>query len=303
MAEKRMFTKSVIDTDAFMSMPATAQCLYFHLAMRADDAGFVGNPQIIRRVVGSSEEDFQILLDKRYLLQFDSGVVVIKHWWMHNVIKNDRMRRTTYVEELDSLELDDKNAYTEKKGFRDDSNLEPTWNHPGTKLEPSGNQDDSNLEPQYKVIENKVNECNNIPPSNEVGAAAQKGAGATLTQAQMRRFEAFWKAYPKKVEKQDAIRAWKKINPDDELTNTIIRAVEEAKVKDSRFREARYIPYPASWLNAGNWENDYDDYTPPRQESQYSAPRPKFQPNDDHSFDSDDFLDAAVQATIRSTKR
>ena len=114
MAERRMFAKSIIDSDAFLDMPLSAQALYFHLSMRADDEGFVGNPRRIRQMVSASEDDLKLLIAKRFLLVFDSGVVVIKHWKIHNYIQNDRAKETTYLEERATLTLDGKKAYTEK---------------------------------------------------------------------------------------------------------------------------------------------------------------------------------------------
>ena len=109
-----MFAKTIIDSDAFLDMPASTQNLYFHLAMRADDDGFVNNPKRIQRMVGANDDDAKLLIAKRYILIFDSGVIVIKHWKIHNYIRNDRYKPTTYVEELATLKLDEKNAYTEK---------------------------------------------------------------------------------------------------------------------------------------------------------------------------------------------
>ncbi len=114
MAERRMFAKSIIDSDAFLDMPLSAQALYFHLSMRADDEGFVGNPKRIRQMVSASEDDLKLLIAKRFLLVFESGVVVIKHWKIHNYIQNDRAKETTYLEERATLTLDGKKAYTEK---------------------------------------------------------------------------------------------------------------------------------------------------------------------------------------------
>lgn len=99
MAERRMFSKKIIDSDAFLDMPLTTQALYFHLSMRADDDGFVSNPKRIRTMVGASEDDLKLLIAKRFVLTFDSGVVVIKHWRIHNYINPDRYIPTTYVEE------------------------------------------------------------------------------------------------------------------------------------------------------------------------------------------------------------
>ena len=113
MAEKRMFAKSIVLTDAFLDMPMSARCLYFTLGMLADDDGFVGSPKSIMRQCGASEDDLKILLSKRYLLAFDSGVVVIKHWLINNYLRPDRYHPTTYQEELALLETDQKGAYTE----------------------------------------------------------------------------------------------------------------------------------------------------------------------------------------------
>lgn len=113
MAERRMFSKKIIDSDAFLDMPLSTQALYFHLSMRADDEGFVGNPKRIRAMIGASEDDLKLLIAKRFILIFESGVVVIKHWKIHNYIQNDRAVPTTYTEERAMLALDDKKSYTE----------------------------------------------------------------------------------------------------------------------------------------------------------------------------------------------
>lgn len=113
MAERRMFAKTIIDSDAFLDMPLSAQSLYFHLAMRADDDGFVNNPRKIQRMVGASEDDCKLLLLKRFILSFDTGIIVIKHWKIHNLIQKDRYKPTVYLEEKSSLTLDKNNAYTE----------------------------------------------------------------------------------------------------------------------------------------------------------------------------------------------
>lgn len=113
MAERRMFAKTIIDSDAFLDMPLSAQSLYFHLAMRADDDGFVNNPKKIQRMIGASDDDCKLLIMKRFILAFESGVIVIKHWRIHNYIQKDRYKETLYKEERNTLALDGKNAYTE----------------------------------------------------------------------------------------------------------------------------------------------------------------------------------------------
>ncbi len=113
MAERRMFAKTIIDSDAFLDMPMSTQCLYFHLAMRADDDGFLNNPKKIQRMIGASDDDLTILLGKRFLIRFETGVVVIKHWKIHNYIQKDRYKPTVYQEEKAQLSEKENGVYTE----------------------------------------------------------------------------------------------------------------------------------------------------------------------------------------------
>ena len=113
MADRRMFAKSIVLSDAFLDMPLSARCLYFTLGMLADDDGFVGNPKSIMRQCGASQDDMLVLLQKRYILGFDSGIIVIKHWRINNYLREDRRKDTTYLEERDTLTIDEKGAYTE----------------------------------------------------------------------------------------------------------------------------------------------------------------------------------------------
>lgn len=112
MARRRMFSKAIIDSDAFLDMPVTTQLLYFHLSMRADDDGFINKPKSIMRACGGSDDDMKILIAKKFIIPFESGIVVIKHWKIHNLIAKDRYTETTYKEEKSTLMLDEKNAYT-----------------------------------------------------------------------------------------------------------------------------------------------------------------------------------------------
>lgn len=113
MAKKRMFSIDIVGSDAFLDLPYSAQCLYFQLGMRADDDGFVGNPKTIQRIAGTKASDLELLVKKRFLLQFPSGVVVIKHWKINNQIQKDRYTPTVYTEEYQSLYIKDNKAYTE----------------------------------------------------------------------------------------------------------------------------------------------------------------------------------------------
>lgn len=112
MAERRMFAKTIIDSDAFLDMPLSSQVLYFHLSMRADDDGFINNPRKIQRMVGATEDDLKLLIAKNFIIPFDSGIVVIKHWRIHNYIQKDRYKETVYQEERSLLSVKDNGAYT-----------------------------------------------------------------------------------------------------------------------------------------------------------------------------------------------
>lgn len=115
MPEKRMFTKKITESDAFLDMPLSSQCLYFHLNMNADDDGFVNNPKRIMRQIGASEDDMKLLITKAFILVFESGVIVIKHWRMHNTLQNDRYHPTDYQEEYALIGLKENKAYTWKQ--------------------------------------------------------------------------------------------------------------------------------------------------------------------------------------------
>ena len=113
MAERRMFALKIVDSDAFLDMPDSAQNLYFHLAMRADDDGFISNPKKVMRMIRAGDDTMKILLAKRFLLSFDTGIVVIKHWRLHNYIAKDRYTETIYQEEKDKLFTKANGAYTD----------------------------------------------------------------------------------------------------------------------------------------------------------------------------------------------
>lgn len=113
MAERRMFAKTIIDSDLFLDMPSSTQALYFHLAMRADDDGFINNPKKIQRMVGASDDDLRLLIAKSFIIPFDSGIVVIRHWKIHNYIQKDRYKPTIYQAEKRMISEDGSKTYTD----------------------------------------------------------------------------------------------------------------------------------------------------------------------------------------------
>lgn len=226
MAERRMFTQKIIDSDAFLDMPLSAQCLYFHLNMRADDDGFVNNPRRIQRMLGASDDDLKLLFAKRFILGFESGVIVIKHWRMHNLLRKDRYNPTQYQEELGMLELKENGAYTE-----DCAKLATNW-------QPTGNQ----LATQYRLGKDSID-------NSSAHDAHDENAD----------FEAFWSAYPKKKDKKRAQASYRKASkikgfpPIDKLLSII---ESQKKTKQWMENNGQFIPYPSSWLNGERWNDE-----------------------------------------------
>ena len=129
MAKKRMFSLDVVDTDAFLDLPASAQALYFHLGMHGDDDGFVGNPRKLTRNVGCRTRDLTTLIDRGYVIAFPSGVIAVRDWRLNNELKNDRYHGTIYAEEKDLLSIDASRRYVlDPDRLPDDSTLEPEPN-------------------------------------------------------------------------------------------------------------------------------------------------------------------------------
>ena len=178
MAEKRMFTQKIIDSDPFLDMPLSTQALYFHLNMRADDDGFINNPKRIQRTIGASDDDLKLLIAKRFLICFESGVIVIKHWRMHNTLRKDRYNPTQYQEEYARLEVKDNNAYTERMELPPATTWQPNGNHLATQysidkysidkssidIEPDGSEPPTK---KKKVAKHKYGEYNNVLLTDE----------------------------------------------------------------------------------------------------------------------------------------
>lgn len=122
MAQRRMFSKKVTDTDVFLDMPLSTQALYFHLNMHADDDGFIDNTKTIQRMIGSSDDDRKLLVAKQFLLPFENGLVVIKDWRVHNYIQGDRYHKTQYINEKSQLIVEENNMYTRR--VQDVSNMD-----------------------------------------------------------------------------------------------------------------------------------------------------------------------------------
>ena len=134
MAERRMFSSKVVCSDAFIYMPFSAQALYVQLVMEADDDGFTNKAKRIQRSIEATDADLDLLLQKRFILGFNNGVVVIKHWRMNNQIRKDRYTPTQYQDEFNSLVIKDDGAYTEREKEEAVDTLATTWQPLGNRL-------------------------------------------------------------------------------------------------------------------------------------------------------------------------
>ena len=209
MAERRMFAKTIIDSDAFLDMPLSTQALYFHLSMRADDDGFINNAKKIQRMLGCTDDDMKILLSKNFVIPFETGVCVIKHWKIHNLIQKDRYKPTVYVEHKDQLSLKDNNVYT----------LDTVWIQDGYKVDT-----------QVSIGEVSLVKVNNDE------------------------FDIFWKEYPNKSGKAQALKAWNKVKPN-------LSVIQEALLWQIKSKQwsAGFIPMAATYLNNARWEDENPD--------------------------------------------
>lgn len=166
MAQRRMFSQKITETDKFLDMGLTTQSLYFHLGMNADDDGFVGNPKSIKRMIGASEDDLKALVEKDYLIVFEDGVVVIKDWRVSNYVKPDRYTPTIYTDDRKLIGLD------KNKRYQFVSDLEPERNQVGTEMSPECIQDGDKMEPN--CIQSGSKNKNQISSEN---SQPQQGQG------------------------------------------------------------------------------------------------------------------------------
>ena len=225
MAEKRMFAKTIIDSDDFIDMPVTSRLLYYDLSMRADDDGFVNAPKKIMRFIGASQDDLKVLASKGFIIPFESGIVVIKHWRIHNYIRKDMYHETKYKAEKSLLEVDENNEYV----------LPVT----------------TSLQVRNEVVTNPSTQIRLDKNKNRL----DKNSIDTVVHSDDERFDKFWSSYPRKTKKKYARTCWDKLNPSDELFQKMLTAIEEWK-KTEQWQNERYIPHPSTWLNNEQWNDE-----------------------------------------------
>lgn len=188
MADKRMFSQQIVDSDAFLDMPLSTQALYFHLSMHADDDGFLNNAKKIQKMIGAAEDDLKLLISKRFLIAFDDGILVVKHWRVNNYIRNDRYKPTVYQEEMRMLSVKNNGSYT---------------------INTLGIPNDNQVDTQYSIDKNSIdNIC-----SNSLNEMEQKSCKKLKNEEIDKNFKIIYDSYPKKVGKArgfDLYKGWLK---------------------------------------------------------------------------------------------
>jgi hypothetical protein len=219
-----MFAKTIVTSDAFLDMPPTARCLYFTLGMFADDDGFVNNPKSIMRQVGASSDDMNILIAKKFVIAFESGVIVIKHWRIHNYIQSDRYHPTKYQEEMNLLEVDENKAYTMV----------------GNDVYTPRIQGGYKVDTEDKRSKDKlIKDNNNRSKMND-------------------EFDLLWDMYPRKEGKKSALKAYEKARKSGttyEEVETGIR-LYLCYIEDNKI-ERRFIKMGSTWFNQNSWTDQY----------------------------------------------
>lgn len=233
MAERRMFAKTIIDSDAFIDMPLSTHALYFHLSMRADDDGFINNPKKIQRMVGASEDDLKLLIAKNFIIPFESGIVVIKHWKIHNYIRNDRYKPTMYQEEKELLEEKENKAYT--LGI------------------PDGYQMDTQV--RLELGKSKISIGKDSIDNNIIIAKANDGVTKSELEEE---FNLIWSEYPNKKGKANALKSYIKARKKGITYDTIFNGLQNY-LKYIKFEKVaqQYIKHGSTWFNQECWNDDY----------------------------------------------
>lgn len=243
-----MFSPEIVGSDAFIEMPVSSQLLYFHLSMRADDDGFV-NPQIIMRMIGVNNDDLKVIIAKRFVLPFENGVIVIKHWRINNFIRKDRYNETLYLDQKRQLRVKENGVYTTDKLQGKPIGKVP-WKSDQEKRLTSGQ-----------------------PTDNAVGDVGKVRLGKVrLGKINTADFDNFWNAYPRKTGKKPAQKTWERLNPDATLIQKISEALVKHKESEQWVKDnGIFIPYPATWLNQERWNDEVIKAIPKKKKPYYNG--------------------------------
>lgn len=225
-----MFAKTIIDSDAFLDMPMSARLLYYDLGMRADDDGFINSPKKIMRMIGASNDDVNILIARKFVIPFDSGVVVIKHWRINNYLRNDRYTETKYLEEKSNLEVDKNGSYTAKNN---------TGIPVGIPTVSTG---------KVRLGKDSIGKDINTISCNE-------NSGIEVLDQKEMWFESFWEIYPKKQDKKKAKQKFLKLCTNEKEYKAIMDGLRNVLPVWAK-KDNKYIPMPTTWLNGERWNDE-----------------------------------------------
>ncbi|WP_294205824.1 DNA replication protein [uncultured Solobacterium sp.] len=240
MAERRMFTKKITDDDHFLNLSSPAQALYLHLSMNADDDGFCNQITASMFKAHASVTDLEALLKNRYIYQFDSGVIVIKHWRMANALRKDRYTPTAFKNEMAMLKVGENGAY--KFPDSTDSVAERL---------PNGCQMVAERLPQVSI--GKVS----IDKNNKNNISCNKNSEIEVLDQKEMWFESFWKIYPKHQDKKKAKQKFLKLCKDEKKYQEIMQGLRNVLPVWAK-KDTKYIPMPTTWLNGERWNDEVD---------------------------------------------
>ena len=238
MAERRMFTKKITDDDHFLNLSSPAQALYLHLSMNADDDGFCNQITASMFKAHASVTDLEALLKNRYIYQFDSGVIVIKHWRMANALRKDRYTPTAFKNEMAMLKVSENGAYKL-----------PNNNDVVAERLPNGCQSVAERLPQVSI--GKVS----IDKNNKNNISCNENSEIEVLDQKEMWFESFWEIYPKHQDKKKAKQKFLKLCTDEKKYQEIMDGLRNVLPVWAK-KDNKYIPMPTTWLNGERWNDE-----------------------------------------------
>ena len=247
MAERRMFSKAIISSDEFMDLPLESQALYFHLAMQADDDGMINNARRIIRMIGLGEKDLQVLIDAKFLIAFDSGIIAIRHWKVHNWIRGDRYKPTRYQNELAQLVQDSNKAY-----LSDISGDIP-------RDIPDDIPDDNQVTYQrYTKDRIGKDSIDKVRRGKDRIDTPSEAVCLSSPSSLEKDFLVFWDRYPRKHNKSETFTAFRDALNSGTEFSTIMEGLDRYLIYlQLEKTDSQYIKYPATWLRKKCWQDDY----------------------------------------------
>lgn len=243
MAQRRMFSIKIVGSDAFLEMSTSSRELYFQLGMYADDDGFV-SPKKVMRMIGASDDDLKLLIAKRFVLPFENGIIVVKHWRMNNLIRKDFYKETEYIEQKRRLFLKENGSYTDNS-------------ENGTLFLGNGKITASNIDEN----DCQQNVTKMLPQDrlgkDSIGKNKEYMSATADSQSSNKEFDEFWDKYPRREQKKKSLDIWKRKQFGNQL-DKILSFIEKAKQTD-RWKKG-FIKQPPAFLNGECWNDDLTSY-------------------------------------------